>query len=416
VKTAVRRALAFIAVCVAAVAGARGLAAPARVAPTKPADVRGLWVVRTSLTSRDRIAAMVAAAGRGGFNTLMVQVRGRGEAFYKSTLEPRSSELDGQPADFDPLAVTLELGHRAGLRVHAWVAVDLVSSSATLPQASSHVINRHPEWLMVPAALVRTLRGVDVSSAAYVETLADWTRTVSDSVEGLYLSPISSGARQHTVGVVREIVTKYPVDGVQLDYVRYPNETFDYSAATLTAFRAARLPSVGAEERRRLDLAARTDPAAWASAFPQAWDGFRRDRLTWLVHAIAAAVRSARPRVTVSAAVIPRGEEAKARKLQDWPRWAAAGDLDAVCPMAYVTGDKEFGDLIAHARTLAGRVPVWAGIGAYRIPATAAADQIRAAHRVGAAGVLIFSYDSLVGPDASPRYLGDLRVALMEHR
>jgi uncharacterized lipoprotein YddW (UPF0748 family) len=416
VKTAVRRAFTFLVVCVASVIVARGLAGTARTAPATPAEVRGLWVVRTSLTSRDRIAAMIGAAVRGGFNTLVVQVRGRGEAFYKSALEPRGSELDDQPAGFDPLAVTLELGHRAGLRVHAWVGVNFVSSSATLPHSPSHVLNRHPEWLMVPAALAWKLRGVHASSPAYLEALADWTRTVSDQVEGLYLSPIPAGARQHTVDVVRELVTKYAVDGVQFDYVRYPNETFDYSAAALAAFRAARLSAVAAGERRRLDQAARTDPIAWTTAFPQAWDSFRRDRLTWLLHALTAAVRSVRPHVTVSAAVVPRGEEARERRLQDWPRWAAAGDLDIVCPMVYVSDEKEFRDLVAHARTLAGRVPLWAGIGAYRLPATAASAQIRAARRGGAAGVLIFSYDSLMAADAPPGYLGDLRAALVEHR
>jgi uncharacterized lipoprotein YddW (UPF0748 family) len=67
-------------------------------------ETRGLWVVRTSLSSPDRIAAMVRAAERGGFNTILVQVRGRGDAYYRSAIEPRSADLDGQPAAFDPLA------------------------------------------------------------------------------------------------------------------------------------------------------------------------------------------------------------------------------------------------------------------------------------------------------------------------
>jgi uncharacterized lipoprotein YddW (UPF0748 family) len=406
----------FLVLCAAWGSIAPGEASPAGRPLAPPAEVRGLWVVRTSLTSRDSIAAMVGAAERSGFNTIFVQVRGRGEAFYTSGLDPRSSDLDGQPAGFDPLAVTLEIAHRAGLRVHAWIAVNLVSSSTTLPRDRTHVVNRHPDWLMVPGALAVSLRGMAPSAPAYVAAVAKWARAASDQVEGLYVSPISAGARQYTVGVVQEIVTKYAVDGVHLDYLRYPSEAFDYSAPALAAFRVARLPSVATADRQRIDRAARTDPTAWAKAFPQAWDGFRRDRLTWLLHAITAAVRSARPHVTVSAAVVPRGEDAKARKLQDWPRWAAAGDLDVVCPMAYASDPQEFADLVAHARTLAGRVPLWAGIGAYRLPVVDAAAQVRLARRAGAAGVLIFSYDSLVAAGAPAGYLGDLRPALMEHR
>jgi hypothetical protein len=39
-----------------------------------------------------------------GFNTLIVQVRGRGDAYYRSRWEPRAIELKDQPAEFDPLA------------------------------------------------------------------------------------------------------------------------------------------------------------------------------------------------------------------------------------------------------------------------------------------------------------------------
>src|SRR3982751_5111455 len=68
-----------------------------------PEQTRALWVTRTTRTSPDAIRQMVAAAQAGGFNTLLVQVRGRGDAYYASTLEPRAPELAGKP-DFDPLA------------------------------------------------------------------------------------------------------------------------------------------------------------------------------------------------------------------------------------------------------------------------------------------------------------------------
>src|SRR5262245_4540523 len=70
-------------------------------------EVRALWVVRTTLTSPDKIRAMVKAAADSGFNTLIVQIRGRGDAYYNSRVEPRATELKDQPASFDPLAVTL---------------------------------------------------------------------------------------------------------------------------------------------------------------------------------------------------------------------------------------------------------------------------------------------------------------------
>ncbi len=80
---------------------------------------------------------MVRTARDHGFNTLLVQVRGRGDAYFTSSLEPRAAELQRQPASFDPLATVLAEAHEAGLRVHAWVNVNLVSSAADLPSAPS---------------------------------------------------------------------------------------------------------------------------------------------------------------------------------------------------------------------------------------------------------------------------------------
>ncbi|MFI5178781.1 MAG: family 10 glycosylhydrolase, partial [Vicinamibacterales bacterium] len=182
----VRRAVVLLAVLLAGAALLRTNLTPALAAAE---EVRGLWVQRTSLASPATIAAMVDAARDGGFNTLLVQVRGRGEAFYESDIEPRATELDAEPASFDPLATTLELAHKSGLRVHAWINVNLVASAATLPRSHSHVVFRHPEWLMVPSALASALHDVDPQSPEYVAALARWTRSMSSQVEGLYLSP-----------------------------------------------------------------------------------------------------------------------------------------------------------------------------------------------------------------------------------
>src|SRR5687767_8787758 len=65
-------------------------------------EVRALWVVRTTLSSPQGIRTMVREAAAAGFNTLMVQVRGRGDAFYSSTIEPRAEALAGESPDFDP--------------------------------------------------------------------------------------------------------------------------------------------------------------------------------------------------------------------------------------------------------------------------------------------------------------------------
>jgi uncharacterized lipoprotein YddW (UPF0748 family) len=119
-------------------------------------EVRALWVARTTLTSPAAIETMVKAARAGGFNTLLVQVRGGADAYYNSGLEPRPAALETQPS-FDPLAATIAQAHEAGLQVHAWVNVNLVAGVGEMPSSPDHVIYRHPEWLMVPRTLAEDL-------------------------------------------------------------------------------------------------------------------------------------------------------------------------------------------------------------------------------------------------------------------
>ena len=61
---------------------------------------------------------------------------------------------------------------------------------------------------------------------------------------------------------------------------------------------------------------------------------------------------------------------------------------------------------------------MWAGIGAYRLPAAQTMENIETARRLGAAGVVLFSYDSLVDPrQSSPDYIAVVgRSAFAETR
>ena len=112
------------------------------VAGLERTEIRALWVLRTSLTSPQAIDELVASARGNGFNTLLVQVRGRGDAYYASAIEPRSAELQRQPLTFDPLATVLERARAAGVSVHAWVNVNLISSAVDLPIARNHIVDR----------------------------------------------------------------------------------------------------------------------------------------------------------------------------------------------------------------------------------------------------------------------------------
>src|SRR5687768_14477596 len=212
-------------------------------------EMRAMWVLRSSLTSPERIAALIRHARDNGFNTLLVQVRGRGDAYYRGGLEPNPSDLARQPAGFDPLSVVIDGAQASGIRVHAWINVNLVSSATELPTAREHLVHRHPEWLMVPRDIAQALAAVPVNSPAYLGKLARWTRQQSADVEGLYASPLIPAAAAHIEDVVRDIATRYRLDGIHFDYARYPTDRFDYSRAAIEQFRASLRAEIPAQRR-----------------------------------------------------------------------------------------------------------------------------------------------------------------------
>ena len=74
--------------------------------------------------------------------------------------------------------------------------------------------------------------------------------------------------------------------------------------------------------------------------------------------------------------------------------------------MAYTQEPARFAEQIAAARDIAGGAAVWAGIGSYRLSPAQTMENIQAARKLGAAGFVLFSYDSLTGPKPpAPDYL-----------
>src|SRR5262245_37082490 len=212
-------------------------------------EVRALWVRQTSLESEESIRRMVASAATSGFNTLFVQV----------------AEFAAAAQTFDPIAETIRQAHAAGLRVHAWLDVVRVAPAGELPFARDHVVYQHPEWLMVPRVIAAELLPVDVHSPDYVGRLVRWTRTSTDQIDGLYLSPALPEAASYLTEAVRDVVRRYSLDGVYLDHVRYPAADFDYGVRSIAAFRDSLRGQLDLTERQRIESMQALDPFAYAN-------------------------------------------------------------------------------------------------------------------------------------------------------
>ena len=379
-------------------------------------EVRALWVVRTTLTSPEKIHQLVNAAADNGFNTLIVQIRGRGDAYYKSRVEPRASELKDQPLSFDPLALTLAEAHKRGLKVHAWLNTSLLANLDALPSDPAHVYNKHPEWLAVPRAIAGVLYDMSPRDPAFRQKIVEWSKANRSELEGVYTGPANPKVRDHIYNIWMDVLKHYPVDGLHFDYVRYASPDFDYSRTSLEKFRKWLEPQLSNEERAELKRSLKSNKLAATELFWAKFADFQRLQVTTLVERIYKAVKKRRPEVVVSAAVFANDENAYTRRFQDWRRWLQMGILDVACPMAYSTDTAVFQKQIevATSTAQAANRRVWAGIGAYRIPSDSAVEKINVARSLKAEGFILFSYDftarpSELNPDGA--YLERIRRA-----
>jgi uncharacterized lipoprotein YddW (UPF0748 family) len=388
---------------------------PAEIVPGPQPETRALWVVRTTMTTPESVREMVRRAKENGFTDLIVQVRGRGDAYYDSHIEPRAEALAGQPQDFDPLRLTIDVAHRVGIKVHAWINIYLVANAEALPRSRSHLIYAHPDWVMTPLGIAADLYGMSPESPEYLDRIIKFSRANPKELEGIFVSPANPSVKETLFNIWMEVAARYDVDGLHFDYVRYPNPQYDYSRASIDLFRSWMDKSLGVSEREALAAEFRRNPLIYVSRFSDNYAQFQRDQVTDLVERIYKGVKRIKPNALISAAVFANEEDAARSRFQDWREWLRMGCLDVVCPMAYTPDTEVFRKQILNAMSYASGKRVWGGIGAYKQRAEGALEKIQVTRDVGAQGFILFSYDSSVQPsELNPQgdYLEKVRNGL----
>lgn len=356
-------------------------------APTKPLvppliDVwppRAVWVPREIYKSPQQIAALMEAVRQAGLNTVLFQVRGHGTTYYLSSIEPFAYEFPPGGPGFDPLAVACHEAHLRGVAIHAWVNVMPAWAGDRPPQDRNHLYYTHPEWFWYDQKGRR-------------QPLSGWY---------VSLNPCLPEVRGYLVGLCREIVTRYPVDGLHLDYIRFPTERspkgsdYPYDARTLELYRQA------------------TGLRPWSNR--KAWTQWRTLQVTRLVWEIHRMVRQERPGVLLTAACPPDLQTARNNYFQDGPLWLRSGYVDGIFLMNYTSNNKTFRVRHESWQREAGGRRVTAGIGLYvHNSDSISLDQLRMARQWGG-GFAFFSSPYLFsGWETSKRRLAALKPTLLE--
>lgn len=304
-------------VAVTAFAGCHG--ARKSVGPLGDEPIRAIWVTRWDYRSASDIAHVMENCRRAGFRDVLFQVRGAGTAFYRSRLEPWADELGGRNPGYDPLAAACREAHRRGLRLHAWANVMPAWHGKEPPRNRRQLYHARPDWFLRDAREQRQPLGWYCS-----------------------LNPSYPEVRRYLTDVMAEIVQRYPIDGLHLDYIRFPIE---HSPAYGPGQSVPDLP----RDRRTLALF-RAATGKHPDQDPELWTRWRADQVTRLTADIRAMQRRSKPKILLSAAVGADPDRSYRAYYQDSRKWVQKGLVDAVFPMNY---DKSMAEFERHARNWA---------------------------------------------------------------
>ena len=330
--------------------------APVPSAAQDQPEVRAMWVdsFNPGLRSPAEIDALIERAKRGRLNTIVAQVRRNAQSLY-ARQHPAEGWVEGYlpPAGFDPLQYLIEKAHAEGIEVHAWANIGPVYTGhpgvttaawpCKVPCDPDHVFNRHGH--KAPEAeywLTRThpafTDGTHAGFPGERTTAGTW-----------FIDLGHPAAADHVIGVLTDLVRNYDVDGIHLDYIRYPEMPIIPAAkrppgASILGFSIGYNPTSVKRFNAAHGRVEGSLPIYWDPAFSQ----WRRDQVTAFVRRLYLEMGFIRPDAKLTAALITffRGPntveprtfqqtETYYRVFQDWGGWMEEGILDVSMPMIY---------------------------------------------------------------------------------
>ena len=224
---------------------------------------------------------------KANINTVLLQARVRAATIYPSDIEPWDQCITGVEGrapgyGYDPLGFAVEECHKRGMEIHAWIA--------TIP--------------------------VGAKNSLGCRTLMKKSFRIRNFSTGSYLDPADPSVAPYLASICGEIVRKYDVDGINLDYIRYPD------GWPRPSYRDGDTPDQ------------------------------RRSNITAIVRAIHDEVKAIKPWVKMSCSPIGKHADlsryssknfnAHDRVSQEAQEWMRLGLMDQLYPMQYFRGDNYY--------------------------------------------------------------------------
>jgi uncharacterized lipoprotein YddW (UPF0748 family) len=339
------------------------------------AEIRAVWLDRGTIVragSEQELAKIFDRLSQAGINTVFFETLNASYTIYPSQVAPQQNPLI---RGWDPLAAGVKLAHERGIELHAWVWVFAAGN-----QRHNEILNLNSDY---PGPVLAA--NPDWANYDHLGNIIPVGQTKP------FFDPANPELRQYLLKLYEEIVTRYKVDGLQLDYIRYPfqdpvaGRSYGYGQAARTQF----------QQLTGVDPVNITPSQGelW-----QKWTTFRTEQVDSFVAQVSQELRKKRPNLILSVAVFPLPEAERIQKIQQhWEVWARRGDIDLIVPMTYAQDTFRFQRLAQPwiASTQLGSTLLVPGIRLLSLPTVGAFDQLQLVRDLPVSGYALFAAENL---------------------
>jgi uncharacterized lipoprotein YddW (UPF0748 family) len=351
--------------------------------PVRPVEARSIWLDRGSIVATHDAKGMSKLFDRlksSGINVVYFETNNAGFTMYPSKMAAQNPQVVG----WDPLGVAVREAHKRGMELHSWVWIFNVGNAKHNP-----IIGREGDY-----------PGPVLSSHDLAWALASSNGSLMPPRQHEYwLDPSNPSCREYAKAMILEVVDKYPVDGIQLDYIRYPfnNKGSEMGFNWLARMRFEQDTGLSLD---KLDEETR-----------QVWQAWKIAQIDSFVKDISATLKRQKPSLRLSAAVYAMPRRMRINSIQqEWETWVKNGWVDTLNPMTYVSNAKELTNMAGYVReTTADHALVYPGLSIRQLDTAGLVEQLDSARETGTLGTTIFAVAHLDDQKVNVLKLGPYR-------
>lgn len=291
--------------------------------PYENKEFKGVWV-RPTEKNDDEIEASVKRIKAAGIDNIFIETYFHGRTIFPSKtmanygFVKQNEKFEG----FDPLKIWIKYAHRNDIKVHIWFETFYVGIQR--PETNpGNILAVKPDWAN------KTKRNYNINAP---------TPSVSEH-NGFFIDPANPEVQEFLMALLTEIIDNYKVDGINLDYIRYPQSVSvsDTNAWGYTEYARDEFKTIYGKDPVEISV---SDPL-WMK-----WCEYRREKVSNFVARVGALGRETK--TYISAVIFPDRLSALTTKQQDWKTWSTRNYINGFTPLFLTCNAKTLNVLVTN--------------------------------------------------------------------